>query len=149
MTQTTNIKLNKVQLNALENAVIATYEQGERAGADEGAGFICKYRGANNTKCLVGQMMADEDYKEEFDDGYIDLDLIVANGVIKNFGINEYELLYTLQVCHDEAGRIDFKGDFLANLERAYDDNKLPFELGNVINKLREDYERMWGIDNG
>lgn len=148
MTQTTDIKLNKVQLNALEDAIIATYEQGERAGVDNGSGFECRYRGVDDTKCLVGQMISDEDYEDSIDNEATSASEVLKLGFIKNFDSSQGRLLNLLQICHDEAEGVDFKGEFLGNLEREYNDNKLPVELGNVINKLREDYERE-NRDNG
>lgn len=145
------VKLPDHILEVLENAIIATYEQGMRSAVENELGFkYCMYRGDNGNKCLVGHMMTDDEYVKEMDSVGYSAKELCGDG---DKGIGRFvkytkevdtlpKVLLQLQLCHDKASDTNFRLDLVSNLERKLEEGNLPSCLGNVINSIREDLER-------
>jgi hypothetical protein len=66
-------------------------------------GNYCQYRGADGTKCAVGWLIPDEEYKPEMECGTIGTLLdnrVLPRNLQEEFSINA-DLLRTLQKVHD------------------------------------------------
>jgi len=64
-------------------------------GCDDDTGS-CKYRGPNNLKCAAGSLIANDEYRERFEDqGWLNL---VDNGDVPN---THSQLIVCLQNVHD------------------------------------------------
>jgi hypothetical protein len=76
-------------------------------------GTGCAYRGEGGLKCAVGHLIRDEDYRKEFDSGYIVLSL--CNVFDEGLGWTNkahLHLLRHLQMAHDDADEDNFLPSF-------------------------------------
>lgn len=148
-TMTTNKKLDltKEQLEIIEDAVRATFKQGKRAGSrDDRGNFGCKYRGEGGTKCLVGHMIPDSEYKPSFDGQTVNVDSIVDyvptlsptfEGAVNSYARRQ---LSTLQGCHDEATDSDFKLGLIRDIKNSIEEGLLSKQLNKVVEELKKEY---------
>ena len=79
-------------------AYLAVIKQGKPAVNDLGN---CVYRAPDGSKCALGHLIKDEDYKKEMDSN----NGLDANSVIKDFELKDFDnstnFYSCLQSCHD------------------------------------------------
>lgn len=109
--------MNEAQFKAeVLKAIEATLKQGEQS--IEESGKTCLYRGENGLKCLVGHMIPDEAYREDFESYTAGtIEIRAALGVTDEQG----EILEILQQCHDKMGNLPrgkaFQDAFVHNVK--------------------------------
>lgn len=135
-TYISKLVLNNEQLTLVENAIVDTFEQGERSVSSLD---VCAYRGEGGLKCLVGHMIPDAEWdaselKQSVGVRKVIQEIPTMNKLFTN---PDNYWLQALQECHDDAvGSYGFKKDLVDNLRRYYAEGKLPKQLGNIINEL-------------
>lgn len=81
---------------AVETAIRALYKQGRRS---VDAGGYCRYRGYGGTKCAVGMLIPDEDYKSDFELGTsLHIEDPVGEYLQQKYGCNGADIGF-LRVC--------------------------------------------------
>ncbi len=82
---------------------------------------ICRYRGAEGTKCAIGILIDDEDYHEKWNScGYLNIPEVVQEKICLE-GLT-MEQMQSIQIAHDDCpSTIGFKEEFLRRLD------ELPF----------------------
>ena len=74
-------------------------------------GFSCKYRGPNGTKCAVGCLIPDEQYRPEMEG--IMVDDLISRGWLPEYLIPHQKLLCDMQRVHDQTRIENWEADFL------------------------------------
>lgn len=64
--------------------------------------YICAYRGHDGRKCAVGQLIPDDEYRDEMDTGYGLPSLLDNFPQVKPY-IKHYSLMRNMQLAHDNA----------------------------------------------
>lgn len=149
-TVNTNKKLDLTndQLEIIEDAIRATFKQGKRAGSvDEEGNFGCLYRGDEGTKCLLGHMIPDSEYKGSFDEQVVGVSYVIAavptlsfvfTGDVTYRTRNQLEIL---QGCHDGATGGNFKLGLIINIKDNIEKGLLSKQLNKVVDELKKEYE--------
>lgn len=94
-----------------DKVVIHLYTQKKQAINKTG---LCKYRMKNGLKCAIGALIEDDDYQPSFDKkGALSVvidECKIKSKPLKNFLIDNYELLLDLQHIHDSSVSWDDSG---------------------------------------
>jgi len=106
------------------NTVKAHLEAGGKQSRREDLRSQCAYRGAGGAKCFVGLMIPDDQYSEQFENGW-SASFMVRNKIIKGspvFGV----ALVDLQDLHDNPNCWGSDGTYNAYnlLDKWFEENK-------------------------
>ena len=96
-------------IKEVQQAILNVIKQGCRSTAADGS---CKYRGVDNTRCLVGWLINDEDYREEIEGVGVRNKFVIS--ALRFTPDNEQlRLLGHLQTCHDHSMVVFVNGEFV------------------------------------
>lgn len=70
---------------------------------------ICAYRGEGGTKCAVGCLLEDDEYRPYMEDKGVDRLLSLTPDGFRNFGVQNHNLLCDLQYIHDYMQPVEWK----------------------------------------
>lgn len=106
----------------MKEAILALLKQGKRSVDSNG---MCKYRGPDGLKCIVGHMLSDEQYDPKMEN-------LGVQSLVKRYEIDfgcDLTLLSSLQSAHDCTQDETFVEDFKENLRRTPELSKLLDEV--------------------
>lgn len=114
---------------AFNTAYLGVIAQGHPSRTAKG----CLYRGPNNTKCGIGQLLTDEEARGLDDTGDTGVEGVFKDGLLPSrFVRGDLEFYVALQEAHDEAsiGDDEFVDDFKDRMHVVADHYKLEIPNG-------------------
>ncbi|MGB0800112.1 MAG: hypothetical protein ACPGRD_12415, partial [Planktomarina sp.] len=93
-------------------------KQGVSSSRDNGQ--VCLYRGPNNTACLIGHLIPDEEYKPYFDEDCPTIQEVLRRAFNIDYDTDIEDAWLAFQSCHDYAARDEMEGNFMELFEERF-----------------------------